>query len=111
MTYEVKKFKNGKLKLFIDKNSIYINKDGTIDEEYYHNEMFMNDLSIDFIENEWYIVDTNKWLVYRMGSYLMQNPIKEILDTLQESGKIYFNPCTQKESNEIMNAAYPPEED
>jgi hypothetical protein len=97
----IKKFINGKIKMSVQKQ-YDINPDGTIDENIYHNDMFFSDLSINQINGYQYIVDYNTQLVYEMGSYLLQNPLKFILDTLQENGKMYLYPLTKKESLSLI---------
>lgn len=98
---EIKKFKNGKIKMTIQKN-YDINDDGTINENVYHDDMFFSDLYINQINGYQYICDFNTSLVYEMGSYLMQNPLKFILDTLQEDKQIYLYPLSKKESKSLL---------
>lgn len=86
----IKKFKNGKLVLRVEKGDF--NEDGTVNENFYHDEMFMSDLYINQINGYHYLVDFNKSLVYDLGSYLMQNPLKYILEGLGEYGKLTFYP-------------------
>ena len=96
----IKKFKNGKIKIELD----YTN-DGTTAQEIesvYHDDMFMSDLYINQINGYSYLVDFNTSLVYELGSYLMQNPLKWILDELLEKSKIYFYPLTKKQSKSLI---------
>ena len=96
----VKKFKNGKIKVELD----YTNEGATIQEleNVYHNDMFMSDLYINQINGYSYLVDFNTSLVYELGSYLMQNPLKQILEELLEKSKIYFYPLTKKQSKDLL---------
>ena len=96
----IKKFKNGKLKLSIKKGECELN--GEVNESFYHDEMFMSDLYINQINGYMYITDYNKQLVYDLGSYLMQNPLKYLLDELEEKGVFYFNPYSKKESASLL---------
>jgi hypothetical protein len=96
----VKKFKNGKIKIQLD----YMN-DGTTAQEIesvYHDDMFMSDLYINQINGYSYVVDFNTNLVYEIGSYLCQNPLKQILDELLEKSKIYLYPLTKKQSKDLL---------
>ena len=86
----IKKFKNGKLVLKVEKDDF--EKDGTVRESFYHDDMFFEDLYINQINGYHYLVDFNKSLVYDLGSYLMQNPLKYILEELGEYGKLIFYP-------------------
>ena len=96
----VKKFKNGKIKIQLD----YMNEGTTAQEieSVYHDDMFMSDLYINQANGYSYLVDFNTGLVYELGSYLMQNPLKQILDELLEKNKIYFYPLTKKQSRDIL---------
>lgn len=102
---EIKKFKNGKLAFRVDKN-YSITKDGELDENYYHDGMFMNDLSLNQINGYIYLVDFNTQTVYEIGSYLVQNPLKYLLDTILEhhkAGKVfYLHPLSKKESKSLL---------
>lgn len=86
----IKKFKNGKLVLRVEKDDF--ETDGTVRETFYHDEMFMSDLYINQINGYQYLVDFNKSLVYDLGSYLMQNPLKYILEELEEHGRLVYYP-------------------
>lgn len=92
----IKKFKNGKILLKPDSIEDILN------ESFYHDEMFMSDLYINQINGYMYVVDFNRDLVYELGSYLMQNPLKYILDELEEHGKMYFFPLSKKESASLL---------
>jgi hypothetical protein len=97
----IKKFSNGKIKVTIQKEYDILSN-GSIDENVYHDDFFMSDLSINQINGYQYLVDYNTQLVYEMGSYLMHNPLKFILDTLQENGKIYFYPLSKRQSKSLL---------
>lgn len=89
---EIKKFKNGKLAFRVDKN-YSITDEGELDENYYHDGMFMHDLYLNQINGDMYLVDFNTQKVYELGSYLMQNPLKYLLDTILEhhkDGKVFY---------------------
>ena len=98
---DIKKFKNGKIKMTVKKDYDIL-PDGSINENVYHDDMFMSDLSINQINGYQYIVDFNTSTCYEMGSYLVQNPLKEILETLQENKKIYLYPLSKKESKSLL---------
>lgn len=98
---EIKKFKNGKIKMVVQREYDYIS-DGSISKMVYHYDMFFADLSINQINGYQYICDFNTGLVYEMGSYLMQNPLKFILDTLQEDKQICLYPLSKKESKSLL---------
>lgn len=95
----IKKFKNGKILLKPDKNDF---ENGVLNENFYHDEMLMSDLYINQINGYQYIVDFNTLLVYEIGSYLLQNPLKFILETLEEDKKIYLYPLSKKESKSLL---------
>lgn len=88
----IKKFKNGKVKLSIPKNDYYY-RDlyGEVVEEFYHDEMYFNNLYIDVIEGDYYIIDTSNGLVYDYFTYLVHNPLKELLNDL-ENKTVYLYP-------------------
>lgn len=96
----IKKFKNGKLLLKVEKID-FINKN-EVDENFYHDTMFFADLYINQINGYQYLVDFNKSLVYELGSYLLQNPLKFLLEELAEKNKIYFYPLSKKESKSLL---------
>lgn len=98
---DIKKFKNGKIKVSMDKQYDILSN-GAINENVYHNDMFFSDLYINQINGYSYLVDFNTSLVYEIGSYLLQNPLKYIFDELLEKGKIYFYPLSRKESKSLM---------
>ena len=89
----IRKFKNGKVKLSIPKNDYYY-RDlyGEVVEEFYHDEMYFNNLYIDVIEGDWYIIDTSNGLVYDYFTYLVHNPLKELLNDLTDNETLYLYP-------------------
>jgi len=95
----IKKFKNGKILLKPDAIDF---ENGQLNENFYHDEMFMSDLSLNQINGYMYITDYNTQTVYELGSYLMQNPLKFILEELEENGKMYLYPLTKKESLDLL---------
>ncbi len=101
MLEEIKKFKNGKIKMQVPKNSIYYNENG-VDENFYHNEMFMSDLYFNQINGYMYLIDFNKSIAYEIGSYLLQNPIKYILEELTNKKVLYLYPLTKKYSRSLL---------
>ena len=64
--------------------------------------MFMSDLYLNQINGYMYIVDYNRILVYEIRSYFLHNPLKYILDELEEHGKMYLYPLTRKESLSLL---------
>lgn len=92
----IKKFKNGKILLKPDTMEDIKN------ESFYHDEMFMADLYLNQINGYMYIVDFNRSLVYELGNYLLQNPLKYILDELMEHGKMYLYPLSKNESLSLL---------
>ena len=96
----IRKFKNGNIVLDIrdDIKKGYYEK--TIDgiENFYHNEMYMEDLYVNQINGYLYIVDFNKRLVYDLPrGYL--NFLKELLN----KGKIKLIPYGKRISKELLN--------
>lgn len=109
----IKKFRNGKILLQAEK--IDRNDDGTVSENFYHDEMFFSDLYLNQINGYVYIVDFNKSLVYeyiQLGGTKkhnpiysicnVQNPIREIIDGLTEHKKIYLYPLNKKLSSSLI---------
>ena len=96
----IKKFKNGKVKLQVEKCDRL--SDGTVDENVYHDDMCCDDLYIHQINGYQYVVDFNTSTVYELGSYLLQNPLKWILDILEEEGRMYLYPLTKRESLSLL---------
>ena len=100
----IKKFKSGKIKLQVIKSDF---DDGELSENIYHDDLFFKDVSIDFIDGDVYIIDSNKKLVYNyFNSYSIQNPLKSLLDDLEEKKVIYLYPLTKKESKELFESLY-----
>ena len=100
----IKKFKNGKIKFQLEKSDLFYYADGNggIDiYKLYDNEITMSDLYIQQINGYQYIVDFNTNIVYELGSYLMQNPLKFIADELSE-GAVYLHPLTKKTSLDLL---------
>jgi len=90
----IKKFKNGKVKLQCNKTEL--------DENFYHDEMFFNNLSINQINGYLYLIDTNKQLVYEIDPYLMHDPISYIIETIKSDGRLYLQPLNKKESKSLL---------
>jgi hypothetical protein len=99
----VKKFKNNKLKLEIEKSDyFYFGHGGELQDTLYFEEIEGSDLYINQINGYQYLVDFNKNVVYEMGSYLLQNPLKYLLDELEEKKRIYFYPLSKKHSRSLL---------
>jgi len=98
---QIKKFKNGKIKISLELK-YDINDDMTINENVYHDDMTNSDLCINQINGCLYIVDYNTSIVYLLGSSLLQNPLKYILDILQEDKKLYLYPCNSSKSKSLL---------
>ena len=98
---KIKKFKNGKITMTLEKNYDF-NEDGSINENVYHDDMFMSDLYINQINGYQYVTDYNTQRVYNLGSYLLQNPLKYILDELKEHGKMILYPLSKRESKSLL---------
>ena len=100
----IKKFKNGKVKMQLERSDFFYYADGNggIDiDRLYDNEITMSDLYIQQINGYQYMVDFNTNTVYELGSYLMQNPLKFIADELIE-GNVYLFPLTKKISLDLL---------
>ena len=98
----IKKFKNGNIVLDIrdDIKNDYYKKTIESIENFYHNDMCMEDLYINQINGYLYIVDFNKRLVYDLpGGYLF----KDFLEELLEKGKIKLIPYGKKISKELLH--------
>ena len=102
----IKKFKNGKLKLSAPKGEIdkyiYLDEEGNINEDYYHDVMFMSDLSINQINGYMYLVDFNRQLVYPLHQFDFFNLLEDLFKKIQEEGKIYLYPVDKKEGNYLL---------
>ncbi len=104
----IKKFKNGKVKLFIPKNdSHYRDLYGEVIEEFYFDEIETSCLYIVEIEWNYFIIDfeTNKVYDYYPG-YLIHNPLKYLLDELALNNKLYLYPLSKRESKEFLKKYY-----
>ena len=97
----ITKFKNGKIKVEVQKN-YDINSDGSINENVYHDDFFFADLNINQINGYQYLVDNNTSLVYELSIYPMENPLMYILEELQENSKMYFYPLSKRESKSLL---------
>lgn len=85
----VKKFKNGKIKLQLEASDKELEEYER--ENIYHDDMFMSDLYIETIEGNYIIVDFNTSTVYDyFNSYMIQNPLKVLIDDIYESEKGYI---------------------
>ena len=104
MSENIKKFRNGKVKLYVPENDwCYRDDDGKVKEEFYFDEMELADLRIEVIEGDWYIIDFNTGRVYNyFNGYLIQNPLKYLLDDLTKNKKIYLYPLSNRESKELI---------
>lgn len=102
----IKKYKNGKIYLDIkdDLKSGYYQvgngheKDMKELERFYHDEMFMNDLSINQINGYLYIVDYNTNLVYD----LPHNHFGMFLETLGKGEKVVLIPYGKRMSKSLL---------
>jgi len=99
----IKKFKNGKITIKLQKEDV---ENGLVDRDIYFEDMFYRDLCIKIIDSFVYLVDYNTKWIYELGSYLMQNPLKCILDTLLEDGKITFYPLDKEKCIELMEILF-----
>lgn len=98
----IKKFKNGKVKVSIPKNDFYY-RNGEVIEEFYFDEIEISCLYIVTIEGNYYIVDFNTKRVYDyFNSYLIQNPLKYLLDELALNKKLYLYPLSKRESKKLI---------
>jgi hypothetical protein len=95
----IKKLKNKKILLKTEESDF---DNGILNESIYQDDMFWQDLSIVQISGYQYIIDYNTSRIYELGIYLMENPIKFLLDTLTENKKMYLSPKTKKESASLL---------
>ena len=98
----IKKFKNGNIVLDIreDIKNGYYEKTIESIENFYHDDMCMEDLYINQINGYLYIVDYNTGLVYDLpGGYMF----KDFLEELLNKGKIKLIPYGKKISKELLN--------
>ena len=109
----IKRFKNGKVKLSIPRNDYYY-RDlyGEVIETFYFDEMELNNLYIVTIEGELFIVDFDTSRVYDFfGGYLIQNPLKYLLDVLTMNNKLYLYPLSKRESRQLLEQFYKEQEE
>lgn len=97
---KITKFKNGKIKLELEASDF--DNQGNVREEVYHDDMCMHNLYIEQINGYQYIVDMSTQRVYELGSYLLQNPLKYLLDELKEHGMYYLYPLSKRESKSLL---------
>ena len=98
----IKKFKNGNIVLDVreDIKNGYYEKTIESIENFYHNDMCMEDLYINQINGYLYIVDFNTGLVYDLpGGYMF----KDFLEELLNKGKIKLIPYGKKISKELLH--------
>ena len=98
----IKKFKNGNIVLDVrdDIKNGYYEKTIESIENFYHNDMCMEDLYINQINGYLYIVDYNTGLVYDLpGGYLF----KDFLEELLNKGKIKLIQYGEKISKELLH--------
>ena len=98
----IKKFKNGNIVLDVreDIKNGYYEKTIESIENFYHNDMCMEDLYINQINGYLYVVDFNTGLVYDLpGGYLF----KDFLEELLNKGKIKLIPYGKKISKELLH--------
>ena len=74
--------------------------DGTSNYDMLYDELFFADLYIESVNCDFYLFDMNKEKIYWLGSYLMQNPLKELIDSCTNKASYYF-PVADKEAAEI----------
>ena len=96
----INKYRNGYLLLKPDASDF--DADGQVNESFYHDDMFGQSLYLEQINTMWYIVDFQKSLCYAFGSYLMQNPLKELLEILSEKKYLLRSPLSVEESNKLL---------
>ena len=98
----IKKFKNGNIVLDVreDIKKGYYEKTIESIENFYHHDMFMEDLYINQINGYLYIIDYNTRLVYDLPSgYTFKDFLKELLN----KGKIKLIPYGKRISKELLN--------
>lgn len=96
----IKKYKNGNITLRAEKSDF--DGDGNVKESFYHDDMFMRDLYIENTDDgTCYIIDYNTNKAYLFGSYLMQNPLKLLLDRLKECPMIKLYPLLNEDSLKV----------
>ena len=98
----IRKFKNGNIVLDVreDIKKGYYEKTIESIENFYHHDMFMEDLYINQINGYLYIVDYNTRFVYDLPSgYTFKDFLKELLN----KGKIKLIPYGKKISKDLLN--------
>ena len=85
----IKKFKNGNINLKLTEGDGFT---------FIDNEMFWNDIYIQSLDDNLYIVDYNKQLVYDLMSYSINN----FIEYLEEKTLIKLIPYSKKESLELI---------
>ena len=98
----IKKFKNGNIVLDVreDIKNGYFEKTIESIENFYHNDMYMEDLYINEINGCLYMIDYNTRLVYDLfGIYIFEDFLKELLN----KGKIKLIPYGKRTSEELLN--------
>ena len=85
----IKKFKNGNINLKLTGGDGFT---------FIDNEMFWNDIYIQSLDDNLYIVDYNKQLVYDLMSYSINN----FIEYLEEKTLIKLIPYSKKESLELI---------
>lgn len=97
----ITKFKNGNINFKLENEDWESGNIIDIDA-IYNNSMFWNDLSIQFLDDEPYIIDFNTQLVYNVlnnySNVLMQ--LKRMLE--ENNGTLKLFPLTKNESIEII---------
>ena len=97
---KIRKFKNGKLVLTVEPSDI---EAGLLEERVYHQDMFMEDLVMEFVEDIPYIIDQNRWVVYKMMEYPpVENILAYFLRQLQIHGKLIYFPLGQEDTKEVL---------
>lgn len=96
----IKKFKNGNIRMKAD--MLYVLEDGSIHENFYHDEMFMADLSFNQIDGAMYLVDYNKQLVYGFSKYYVENVLKDLLIQAKNNRTIKLYPFSKKVSKSLI---------
>ena len=85
----IKKFKNGNINLKLTESDGFT---------FIDNEMFWNDMYIQSLDDNLYIVDYNKQLVYDLMNYSINN----FIEYLEEKTLIKLIPYCKKESLELI---------
>ena len=102
----IKKFKNGNLTLSIKEDIKSGYYDNNNIENFYHDEMFMNDLTIEALDNDYYIIDSNKLIAYELNYNVYSNVANCFLDELIEKERIRLFPVKPKKYNDYIINLY-----